>query len=321
MRKGFHVSRFTRDFEDIVVEKLAAYLEKIQRYEPALVIDEARINEEGLVNDVVVVNGKLVFRFPKHEWAIAHLLAEAKSLALARQFVEMPLPKWMVYDDHCISYHWIDGVALQRFHIFLADETVQEQLAEQLGTFLHQLHTIPETAVSQANIGHSVTLRRYEDWLKLYDDVQRDLFPLMMKFSQEWVHHHFAPVVNDPNFMQCDLVFMNGDLGPYHLLFNPENQRLNGIIDFGTAGVGDPAADFACLLDQFGERFVQRMVKYYPGFDEALIERARFWAGTLRLQWLLGGLRYPDEPDWFAVHIGRALDMLPVGSGWDQAGS
>jgi aminoglycoside 2''-phosphotransferase len=108
---------------------------------------------------------------------------------------------------------------------------------------------------------------------------------------------------------------MNGDLGPYHLLYNPQTRRLNGVIDFGTAGLGDPATDFGCLIDQFGETFVRLMAPTYPDMAQH-IERARFWAGTLELQWLLGGLRYPDEPDWFMVHIGRARDVLPIGSGW-----
>lgn len=301
-----------------MTEKLARYLEKIKVYEPDLVVEESKLNDEGLVNDVVVVNGEHVFRFPKHDWAVAHLQQEAKCLSLACQFVEMPLPQWTVYDDHCISYRWISGVALQRFHILLASAFVQETIAEQLGTFLHQLHTIPMSLVDQACIQQSVTVRKQEDWLRLYEAVQKDLFPMMMTFSQEWVHHHFASVINDPAFMCCDPVFMNGDLGPYHLLYEPKLHCLNGIIDFGTAGIGDPAADFACLIDQFGETFVWQVAKYYPQFDEALLERARFWAGTLRLQWLLGGLRYPDEPDWFAVHIGRARDVLPVGSGWQQ---
>jgi aminoglycoside 2''-phosphotransferase len=154
-----------------MTEKLAAYLEKIQCYEPDLIVNNARINEEGLVNDVVIVNGEFVFRFPKHDWAIAHLKEEAKCLALARQFVDMPLPQWTIFDERCISYRWISGVALQRFHILLAETYVQETLAEQLGVFLHQLHTIPETAVSQANINRSVTVRSQEHWLKLYEDV------------------------------------------------------------------------------------------------------------------------------------------------------
>ena len=104
----------------------------------------------------------------------------------------------------------------------------------------------------------------------------------------------------------------NGDLGPYHLLYNPETRLLNGIIDFGTAGIGDPACDFACIINQYGESFLQRMMVYYPEIEPAL-DRARFWAGTLELQWLLGGLRSGDN-SWFGVHLGRGMDRLPYGA-------
>jgi aminoglycoside 2''-phosphotransferase len=169
--------------------------------------------------------------------------------------------------------------------------------------------------VESAKIGRSVTLRSYDDWVKLYERVEEHLFPHMMSFSKEWVKQHFAPVLADPHFMDCELRFMNGDLGPYHLLYNSETHLLNGVIDFGTAGIGDPACDFVCLLNQYGEPFLRRMSNYYPNIGD-LIERTRFWTGTLELQWLLGGLRYPDEPTWFMVHIGRARGMMPVGSGW-----
>jgi aminoglycoside 2''-phosphotransferase len=108
------------------------------------------------------------------------------------------------------------------------------------------------------------------------------------------------------------MVFMNGDLGPYHLLYEPDRGELAGIIDFGIAGMGDPATDFACLIDNYGESFVRRMVRHYPALTE-LIDRARFWAGTLELQWALNGLR-SDDLSWRTVHIGRAHDEMPIGS-------
>jgi len=169
----------------------------------------------------------------------------------------------------------------------------------------------------EAKIGRSVTVRTQEDWLKMYETVQEKLFPHLMAFQKEWVHQHFAPVIESPAFIACEQTFINGDLGPYHLLYNSETRRLNGIIDFGTAGMGDPANDFCCLLNEYGESFLHRMSRYYPNMA-SLIERTRFWAGALELQWLLGGLRYPDDPSWFMVHIGRARDSRPIGSGWHE---
>lgn len=301
-------------------EKTAVYQQEIARVEPNLSQESVEINNEGLVNTVLIVNGRRVFRFPKHDWAIDHLRQEANCLTLARQHLTMPLPNWTVYESEQLShpfvaYDWIPGEALTRHGLLRLPQIDQQAIAEQLGTFLFQMHTIPMREVEKMGIRPSVTNRTPEKWQKLYNDVKEMLFPHLATFARAWVEQHFAPVLANPDFMAHKPAFMNGDLGGYHLLFNRENRRLNGVIDFGTAGVGDPAADFACLIDQFGETFVRLMAPAYPDIAQH-IERARFWAGTLELQWLLGGLRYPDEPDWFMVHIGRARDVLPIGSGW-----
>lgn len=294
-------------------EKRPLYRQQIEAVEPELKIETWAENREGLVNDVVVVNGTHIFRFPKNDaWAVEDLWAEANCLALVSGYVEMRLPRWTVYEAELIGYPFvgyerIPGKPLQRFELMALSEKEQDVLADQIGSFLQQMHTIPMQAVNEANIRPSVTNRSRERWLKLYEDVQTELFPHMMAFQKEWAHHHFAAFVEDETFMAHDPAMMNGDLGNYHLLYSPERRRLNGIIDFGTAGIGDPACDVACLLDQYGETFVQRLNRFY--FVEPILERARFWAGTLYLQWVLSGMRSPDDPSWFLVHLGRARDV------------
>jgi aminoglycoside 2''-phosphotransferase len=305
------------------VTSTAVYRRQIEASEPELHIETFEVNNEGLVNDVVIVNGARVFRFAKEDWAMQHMWQEVECLALARQHVTMRLPRLTVYDGELVGfafvgYDFIPGVALQRYQILRLPEREQDALAEQLGTFLHQLHTIPIDEAQARGVKPSVTVRTAGDWLQLYDDTQRELFPLLMPFARDWVHQHFAPLMADNTWLDYQPAFMNGDLASYHLLYQPETRRLNGVIDFGTAGLGDPACDFGCLIDQYGESFVRRLGRYYAGLDD-LIERARFWAGTLELQWALGGLRQPEDPAWFFVHIGRARDVLPIGSGWPAA--
>ncbi|MBK8902171.1 MAG: GNAT family N-acetyltransferase [Anaerolineaceae bacterium] len=303
-----------------VEQKTAVYQQEIARFEPELAVETVESNNEGLVNNVLVVNGRRVFRFPKHKWGVAHLRHEASCLALARQFVNVALPRWTVYESEELghpfaAYDWIPGEALTRTILLRLPPADQQAIAEQLGTFLYQLHTVPLHEVEKWGIRPSVTNRTAENWQQMYNDVQEKLFPYLMKFARDWVEQHFAPILQDPNFMACEHTFMNGDLGCYHLLYNRESRRLNGIIDFGTAGLGDPANDFGCLIDQYGESFLRQMAPFYPGLEQH-IERARVWAGTLELEWLLGGLRHPDATDWFMVHIGRARDVQPIGSGW-----
>jgi len=90
-------------------------------------------------------------------------------------------------------------------------------------------------------------------------------------------------------------------------LCDPAVGRLTGVIDFGTAGQGDPATDLGGLVQIYGEPFVRRMLAVYPE-AEALLPRARFYAEAIELQWVMRGLT-SGEPFWFTAHLGGARDL------------
>lgn len=81
-------------------------------------------------------------------------------------------------------------------------------------------------------------------------------------------------------------------------------RRINGILDFGAAGLGDPARDYAILLHVYGETLVRRMAGWNSQ-DQDWIDRARFYSGTFELQWVLAGVRTKSF-DWFTAHLDRA---------------
>jgi len=290
---------------------LDRYLNEIRAAYPRLQFDRARLDLDGLVNDVVILDEAWVFRFPKDDWAREVLQHEARVLALARRRVSLPLPELELHPSFA-AYRMIPGRALFREDIFSRSEPEQEALAEVLGTFLRELHSISAAEAAQYEIGPSGAARTLDHWRELYTRVEQELFPLLMAHQRQWVRRRFAPVLEGELSLEHTPVLVHGDLGQYHLLYDPQANRLNGVIDFGTAGLGDPAVDLAAVIDAFGERFLERMLPYYPGILPAL-DRARFWASTLELQWALGGLRSGDL-SWFAVHLGRARDTLPYGT-------
>src|SRR5262249_3829340 len=108
---------------------------------------------------------------------------------------------------------------------------------------------------------------------------------------------------------------IHGDLAPYHLCFDPDTRRLNGIIDFGNAGPGDPALDVGSLILAFGESLLGPVQAAYPALTD-LVDRARFHAATLELRWALAAVRSRD-PAWFLCHLGYARDLWPAG--WTAA--
>lgn len=294
-------------------------LGRIRECFPHLAVESVESNQDGLTNDVLIINGELVFRFPKNEtWARDLLANEIKVIDLARGYLNVPIPEIVYRAADFVACRFIPGGALQRNDILGLGEGGRELIADQLATYLKQLHSIPVAEVERRGIARSDTNRSHRVWVELFERVRAELFPLMMPHAREWVVNHFAPLIADEHWMDYEPRLINGDTTPYHILFDRRARKITGIIDFGTAGLGDPAADFACVIYFYGESFLRRMAKFYPQIEEG-VDRARFWAGTLELQWALSGLRAREAKwSWFTVHLGGARDVMPIGFKWGK---
>jgi aminoglycoside 2''-phosphotransferase len=294
-------------------------LERIRECFPRLAVESVESNQDGLTNDVLLINGELVFRFPKNEtWARDLLANELRVIELARGYLSVPIPEVVYRAADFVACRFIPGHALQRNDILSLSEKGQELIADQLAGYLKQLHNIPMEEVGRRGIARSDTNRSHRVWVKLFEDVKAELFPLMMPHAREWVINHFAPLVADEHWMDYEPRLINGDTSPYHLLFDRRAQKMAGVIDFGTAGAGDRAADFACIIYFYGESFLRRMARFYPEIEEG-VDRARFWAGTLELQWALSGVRARQAKwSWFMTHLGSARDVMPIGARWSE---
>jgi aminoglycoside 2''-phosphotransferase len=291
------------------------YLARLRACYPDLPLDRVEVNAEGLVNDVLIVDSAHVFRFPKADWGRDLLRAEGRILDLVRVHVTLPVPAFTRLEDDFAACPLIPGVPLTRDDILCRPPAEQDRLLAQLAGFLRELHAIPAAEVEQQGIGRADAQRTTADWLALYEAVQAEVFPLLMAHQRAWVHRLFAPVVADPTRLDAySPALIHGDLGPYHILHDPAQAHLTGVIDFGTAGLGDPAVDFALIINVYGESLLRRMHAHHPGIVPAL-DRARFLAGTLELQWTLHGVRSEDR-SWFTVNLSLARDVLPFGSRW-----
>ena len=289
----------------------ALYLEKVNSSCPELEIQSIRENKDGLINDVLIINEDRVFRFAKDiKGAKKALKIEIQFVKLIVPYVGLNVPEFDIIEDDFVSYRFIPGEPLLRNDIVILSDSEQDKIAQQLAKFLLEIHTLPEGVWTEHEIGPSDVNRTRDVWCKLYTDIQDQLFPHMMSHAKELVRRHFEPVISDRFSMEYQPALINGDRGAYHILYDSAQKMISGVIDFGTACVGDPAADLACMLYYYGESFVQRMNKYYPELREA-IDRARFWAGTFELQCALGGIR-TNNLSWFMTHLGGMKDMNPL---------
>lgn len=289
----------------------ASYLERISAVYPGISFDHLEFNRDGMVNDVVVVNQELVCRFAREDWGKEILAREIKILKIVKRYVDIPIPKLEHIEEGFITYRYIKGEPLSRNSLLKLSNKAQERVIGQFSKFLQQLHSVPIDILNEFGVSASDTERSLEDWLQLYEQVQKSLFSYLWKHQQTWVHELFAPVVSGELNLNYTPVLINGDLATYHILFDPISESITGVIDFGTAGIGDPACDIAVLISNYGENIVKRMEIDYPLLID-VIDRARFWSQTLELQWANYALKNQDMRI-FLAHIGLARDVQPLG--------
>jgi aminoglycoside 2''-phosphotransferase len=279
------------------------YKSRISEIDPDISIQKLIFNGEGLVNDIVIVNDEMVFRFAKEEYGIQILKEEMAVLELVHPYVTLPVPKPFYVRHDAIAYPLLKGEALSRENFAALSEPSKQTVADQLATFLKELHSIP----TNAPIPSTLAPVQYDDWVRIRQDVEEKIFPLLMKHQIIWANQLFDNVLRDPRNFDYESHLIHGDLGCYHILLNPQTAQLSGVIDFGVAGVGDPATDLSCLIQYYGESFVGRLKKQYPEIQQYL-KRARFYAQAIELQWVLSGLS-SGENFWFTAHLGGAREV------------
>jgi aminoglycoside 2''-phosphotransferase len=278
------------------------YLKRILEIRPELTIEHASLNREGMFNDVVIVNDAFVFRFAKSDYGFKGLKEEIASLRLLRKHVTLPIPTPFYEDNEVLAYPLIPGETLRQDLLTSLPETDQQAIAEQLAKFFKEMHGIPLEEISESSIPIANALMEYEDWADIYRRLQDRVFPLLLPHLRKWATEHFETWLSDPVNFEYEPRMVDTDIPPFHIMFDRRQRRINGIIDFGCAGLGDPAMDIGLIIYHYGEPFMGRFYNIYPE-AEAYLRRARFYAGAIEMCWLLNGIEQND-PTWFANHIG-----------------
>lgn len=289
-----------------------AYLHRIHHDLPGTVPERLDYITDGMVNDVVVVDRTWVYRFAKHDWSKPLMRHEARVLDLVRTHIDIPVPHLELLGDDCCRYPYLAGTPLTRRTLLCWPEADRNAVLTSVVHFVAQMHAIPTEAATATGIGPSDTNRDADWWRTFHDDLTTTLYPLLMRHQRDHVDDLFAPVLDGVLTFEHRPTLVYGDIGSYHLLVDPSERRLAAVLDFGTAGIGDPAVDVAALLHVFGESLVAPHFHEHGDLDEATLQRARFWCATLDLQLALLGLRHND-PRLLVAHVGAAArDLQPV---------
>ena len=273
------------------------YENRIREMYPEFTINHSEMNIIGQNNDVLIVNGSLVFRFPKYLEGIRKLKKETKVLEAVKGTISLPVP-YPLYQSMepeevgkvFTGYKMIEGEPFWP-GVFKDHEEHSQKIASQLTGFLTELHSqsIDDLEIEKKSIDDIRS-----SIVDLYNRIKEKLFPHMNENAKREVSHHFDSFLSKSELLDFQPVLIHGDFGASNILWDSKSQEISGIIDFGETEVGDPAYDFAGLLSSYGEHFVRTCLDMYPN-GEHIFDRMAFYRGTFALQEALHGIENHDR--------------------------
>lgn len=275
------------------------YLETIRSAYPELAVQSAALNRQGQNADVLIVNDALIFRFPRYVGGVEQLQTEVAILRGLKGWLTLTIPEPAYVHlsdqppgDAFVGYRMLPGRPLWP-HVVedLGDPDAVAALAQQLGAFLRTLHSVPYAVAIDCELENADTRQSFRSF---YKRVRQELFDWMRPRARERVTRLFTSYLEDEAHFAFEPVLRHGDFGGSNILHDPATHALTGIIDFGSAAVGDPAYDVAGLLASYGEEFVAEVAVGYPQI-EGFMDRVIFYERTFALDEALFGVENDDE--------------------------
>lgn len=270
-------------------------VEKLRTAEFA--IEQWEVLGAGQNNVVILANGEWVFRYPLHADSAESLSREISVLRTIHGRLPVPTPNpEIVVDVHgldwqVMGYPSIGGEALSRESIAAFSAELVTKLGKVLGRFMRTLHSTPASRFSSSE---QLNRDSIEHWERLSSDARKFLKPRVESFDWKRINRKIGKSIEKISRLEFEPVLRHGDFGSGNFLFDRQSQ-LSGVLDFGSAGFGDPAIDVAGVIaTDPSENLLDRVVYAYPSVDE-MIDRARIYRETFALQQALLGAKTDDE--------------------------
>ena len=184
--------------------------------------------DDGWDFKVLILDDEWVLRVPRSERSVEELESELALLPALEGALPVEIPHFehVSFDPHFVVYRLIRG------------QPLRDEDSAGVRLFLDALHGFQTDAVQ---------VRRPE-WLEIYrrhaEDWRGIVMPHLTAGERRRGDAFLETVETLVGFEPC---LVHCDLGPSHLICR--DGRLAGVIDWGDAKVGDPAIDYAWLLN------------------------------------------------------------------------
>jgi aminoglycoside 2''-phosphotransferase len=258
------------------VEIVPSLVRRIRTEFPGLTWKTCRFINHGFDHYVLILDNKLVFRFPKRisRERPNEFSDEIRLLKYLGTRLKTPIPEYsyVARDRSFAGYKIIPGRELTESLFRKLTNADRLSLARQLADFIARLHGTPKRAIKRYHV-------RFKDYKDGYSDLVRKInkyiFPRLGKRDKQVVKEYLVELKSTLNH-KFSRTLINSDLLGEHILWDKISRRV-GIIDFSDRVYGDPAHDFAGLLN-YGTEFTKRVMELYGGEkDEHMFHRVNLY--------------------------------------------
>ena len=203
----------------------------------------APVPSAGTDNALYRLGNEMAVRLPRIHWAVDDVKKEQRWLPRLAPFVPLAIPAPLAmgapgegYPWHWSVYRWLEGENVP------GEQIVDlQQAAIDLAQFLSALQTID---ISGAPLGSS----RGQPLRTRDEDTRAAIAALGGMIDTDAATKAWEAAVRAPDWDRSP-VWFHGDMLPGNVLF--DHDRVSAVIDFGAAGVGDPACDLMIAWSLF----------------------------------------------------------------------
>lgn len=239
-------------------------LQLLRQHLPGLQFERITPILSGWDSWVLELDEQWIFRFPRRPEVAAAMKKEVRLLGFLDGRLPVPVPR--ITHQACqvesgallfCGYPRIGGEGLDAAG---ADEP---GLGRQIGAFLTNLHQTQLPEDLQLDFPRITAQEWRDEYLDEYHWAQQQVFPRLPESARQAARSTWLAYLDQPACFEFQPVFIHGDLGPEHLLYDPTSDVLEGVIDWQDARWGDQALDFVGLYWLAGWPLVQRVLQHY----------------------------------------------------------
>lgn len=296
---------------DLEVKNPEILLKRIRAAFPNLTWSSYRYISHSWDHEVIILDEKIVFRFPNSSGYLTALRDEIALLdylaasSTSHTRVRIPQYAYIADDVSFAGYDIIPGIELSEEVFLQLPEATKDEAANQLADFFSYLHTRPLSELHSFNVETADFKKEAQEAVAKSEQF---LLPKMPTLEYKLIKDTLTECLKQAE-KPVPFTLTHNDISPKHILLNKQTNSI-GLIDFSDRALSDPSIDFFELL-LYGKSFAEKVYEYYRGpKDEQFLNRAQLYLKRFAILMLIDSfetdkITYKDAYELFSLAYNR----------------